>query len=147
MFQLRHINRLEFPTKHVIVLEDDLTHQKEFAELMSKQFPAQGKVGVVFSPSAIVAALMIEKFDNVRLLILDHDMPYGNGSDLIHWMGKHQKEKSENITIVTASDIPENNDRMEIDANSYGIRVHRFEKSDVIAGKANKQIKIATSGP
>ncbi len=45
----------------------------------------------------------------VDLVLLDHDMPNGNGHNLIHWMASTGRQ---NVPVLTFSGIHENNVRM-----------------------------------
>ena len=137
-FQLRHYNRLHFPDKQVLVCEDDLSHQVEFANLMRSLFEPQGTVDITFSPSGALAARAIEVFNShLKLIILDHDMPVGNGSDLIEWMFVTSKK----IPIITASGHYPNNPHMVGLCKKYEIPVHKYTKQEVLDGKANELIK------
>ena len=152
MFELRHINRLHFPNKYVLICEDDLHHQHEFALLMKQLFDRQGTVDFTFTSSGIVAASVVEHMKNIavqmsggnkaepsllKLIILDHDMPLGNASDLLQWMNT----KMHNVPVITASGISQNNDHMKRICDDYGIECHKFQKPEVTGGFANDLIK------
>lgn len=135
-FFLRHINRLKFPTKNVIVCEDDLHHQYEIASKLNNSFERQGNVQFNFVPSGLVAASILVNI-KTSLVLLDHDMPVGNGTDLIEWISANKKE----VPIITFSDIDQNNINMEALCKNRGIEVHKFSKFDVISGSADDLIK------
>jgi CheY-like chemotaxis protein len=131
-FQLRHINRISFPKKHILICEDDLNNQVLAAGAMRRVFDAQGEV--VFSfVSGGVAAAAIMMAQQVDLVLLDHDMPIGNGIDLITWMAEADRK----IPIITFSGIPQNNANMTEAAKTAGIEVFTYGKFDVIAGWAD----------
>lgn len=134
-FQTRHINRLKFPQRHVIVAEDDLDNQIMAGAAMRRRFEAQGEVVFDFVSGGIAAASIMSNHP-ANLLLLDHDMPIGNGSDLIEWMA----ENKSTTPIITFSGIPENNDNMFRLASDKGLEVYRFMKFDVIAGWADQKM-------
>jgi CheY-like chemotaxis protein len=130
-FESRHWNRRKMPTKHVLICEDDLGNQAQMALHFAAVFDVQGPVEFSFVPGGMAAAGVIG-WRTVDLIILDHDMPHGNGPDLLEWMKAHDKK----IPIITFSGITENNDRMmQLGAH------HHFGKSQVIEGKADALIK------
>lgn len=130
-FQYRHVNRTTYPQKHILICEDDLNNQSEMLSHLNTMFEPQGIVQVSVVPGAIAASAVIHNC-RIDLIILDHDLPEGNGSDLLGWMKKEQK----NIPVVTFSGIPENNlHMMNIGAT------HHFQKVEVIIGKADYLIK------
>jgi CheY-like chemotaxis protein len=130
-FQFRHINRLTYPQKHVLICEDDLVQQKRILEHFANIFEPQGTVQFSVVPGALMAAGIITSV-SVDLIILDHDMPQGNGKDLIEWL----KKNNNTTPIITFSGIPYNNTNMI----SYGAH-HLFGKEEVIGGKADDLIK------
>ena len=136
MFQKRHINRMQFPDTHILVVEDDLHHQREFVEWANTIWSRQGKVQFDFVCSGLSAASIINSLE-IDLIILDHDLPVGNGTDLLRWM-KHSCHL--NIPIITASGIPQNNDHMERLCKELSIEVYKYDKFQVIAGGANAKI-------
>jgi CheY-like chemotaxis protein len=137
-FGVRHHNRKTFPTKHVLVCEDDLDNQIMFAKKLRELFDPQGHVQFDFVCSAVAASLIMQQM-KVDLIILDHDMPYGFGSELLHWMKRNNKY----VPIITASGIPENNDYMEKIASKLKLPCHKLQKKDVFEGKADGLIQEA----
>lgn len=135
-FGVRHINRMIFPRKKIIVCEDDLMHQMEIAEHLLKLFGRQSHVEVTFTSSGAAAASIINTLQHVSLIILDHDMPYGNGSDLITWLYTEHKH----IPVITFSGIPENNAHMKKLMDNFKMQNYQFNKDDVIHGNADKII-------
>lgn len=131
-FLYRHINRTTYPTKHVLICEDDLNNQTSFLKHFETVFEPQGEVQVSIVPGSIMAAAIIH-YSKVDLIILDHDLPEGNGSDLLNWL----KQFNINIPVITASGIDYNNVTMQ----SLGAKYSCFNKADVIAGKADNLIK------
>lgn len=130
-FQFRHINRLTYPQKHIVICEDDITNQKKIMEHFLNIFDPQGEVQISMVPGALPAAAIINQC-KVDLIILDHDMPLGNGTDFLTWM----KEYNVDIPVITFSGIPYNNQHM-FDLGAQ----HLFVKGDVIDGKADSLIK------
>ncbi len=135
-FLKRHHNRLEMPDKHILIVEDDIDNQMLFAQWARSLFAPQGKVQIDFVCSGVSAACIMGQLP-INLVILDHDLPIGNGSDLIKWMHHHKKK----IPIITASGIPENNTMMVVGCNAIGMEVYEFWKPEVIDGKANDIVK------
>ena len=130
-FESRHWNRRQMPTKHVLVCEDDLANQALIASHFASVFDVQGEVEFSFVPGGMHAAGIIG-WRKVDLVILDHDMPYGNGADLVKWMRANGHQQP----ILTFSGIAQNNDiLMNLGAN------HHFGKNDVLDGKADALIK------
>jgi CheY-like chemotaxis protein len=134
-FEFRHVARRNYPTKQIVVCEDDLLNQVAIAKLLSEMYDAQGDVQFSFVPGALQAAAIIQSSQDVRLIILDHDMPHGSGTDLIRWMTKN----APGIPVITFSGIDENNDAMV--AASFVVNVSHFSKSRVLAGEANARIR------
>jgi CheY-like chemotaxis protein len=122
---------MTYPQKHVLVCEDDLTQQKRIAEHFSSVFDTQGIVQFSFVPGAVAAASIISSC-KIDLVILDHDMPEGNGADLIAWM----KENKKDIPIITFSGIAQNNANMMAAGAT-----HLAGKEEVIRGQVDDLIK------
>ncbi len=136
-FSLRHINRLQFPDKAILVCEDDIHNQKRILNRLHQLFHAQGLVEIYAVPSGIAAAVILQALKHIKLILLDHDMPYGNGTDLINWMSEfHYKNH-----VITFSGIPENNVNMSRLLSMNSINYHQFNKEEVIAGEADEIIK------
>lgn len=132
MFHQRHHNRIAFPTKHVLVCEDVLTNQASVARHLCDVFEHEGDVVVSLVSGAAAAAAVMQVPPGVHLVILDRDMPYGNGDDLLNWF----RESGVVVPVITFSGIPSNNDAMV----ALGAH-HRFEKQDVIRGAADDVIR------
>src|SRR6185369_4502143 len=135
-FKFRHHNRLKFPTKKIWILEDDLDAQANFVAWARARFEPKGQVQFDFMASGIAAAAALLHL-TPDVLILDHDLPYGNGSDLLGWMKENGKT---NIPIITASGWAPNLDHMMRLSQEYGIEMHRFMKYEVYHGKADALI-------
>lgn len=103
-FQFRHVARLQYPTKHVLVCEDDIAQQLRFCTKLRSMLDPQGIVQISLVPGGLMAAAIMS-YTDVDLLILDHDMPLGNGSDLLTWMTAQGKK----IPVLFASGIKANN--------------------------------------
>lgn len=132
MFYFRHVNRAEYPQKHILICEDDLSCQKRILDHLSQLFDPQGVVQISVVPGSLMAASIIMQC-KVDLIILDHDMPQGNGTDFLNWMktcGKH-------IPIITFSGIPQNNTHM----GTLGATYPFWNKEDIIGGQADDLIK------
>lgn len=132
MFTFRHHNRLTFPTRHVLVCEDVLANQANIARHLCDVFEHEGSVVVSLVAGAAQAAAVMQTPPGVHLVILDRDMPHGNGDDLLKWF----RESGVKVPVITFSGIPGNNDALI----SLGAH-HRFEKQAVIDGAADALIK------
>lgn len=130
-FNFRHINRALYPTKHILICEDNLYNQSAIANHFGNIFGAEHLVQCSFV-SGSLAASSILSYCQVDLILLDHDMPHGNGTDLLNWM----KNTGNKTPVITFSGIPQNNiSMMQNGAN------HLFGKRDVINGDADELIK------
>lgn len=149
-FTLQHINRLNFAYQHILVVEDDSQHQAEFTDYLRRTIaPRQGNidfsvVSTCIGAAGFIQALKDAEFEGkpyIRCIILDHDMGYGNATNLIGWM----RENNIMIPVITASGIPHNNDNMlklGTSPNKYNaLQMHHFQKQEVIDGKATEIIK------
>ena len=131
-FTFRHWNRLKYPTKHILVVEDVITQQKRILDHFNETFEPEGIVQISVVSGGLAAAGVIHHC-KIDLIILDHDLPEGNGTDLLNWM----KQYNINIPVITFSGIPANNAHM----GSLGASHANFGKEDVISGKADVLIK------
>ena len=131
-FQFRHIGRPTYPQKHILIVEDTITHQIDILKHLGTIFEHQGIVQLSVVPGALAAASIIGSGLKIDVIILDHDLPEGNGSDLMLWM----KERGLTIPVITFSGIPQNNNYMM----SLGA-THNFGKGEVICGMADGVIK------
>lgn len=132
MFHFRHHNRAKYPQKHILICEDDLMQQKRVLEHFSTIFEPGGDVQFSVVPGALMAASIISS-TTVDVIILDHDMPQGNGTDLINWL----KNTGRDIPIITFSGIPQNNQNMGL----LGAKYASFQKEDVICGRVDDLIR------
>jgi len=130
-FQVRHWNRLKLPTRHLLICEDDLDCQVRLVTSMRRLLEPQGDA-VVTCVSGGMAAAGVIGWTSVDLVILDHDMPHGNGADLMGWLTSSGRQ----VPVITASGIPANNDAlMRLGAS------HAFTKEQVISGDADALIR------
>lgn len=131
MFNFRHVNRLTYPQKHILICEDDITNQKNIINHFFEVFDPQGLVQISIVPGGLAAAGIISHC-KIDVIILDHDMPEGNGQDLLNWL----KSINSTIPVITFSGIPYNNANMI----SWGA-THFFGKNEVVIGQADDLIK------
>lgn len=129
-FTLQLINRSTFPNKHILICEDDIHNQMVLLTHFRKVFSPQGEVQVSVVPGGMMAAALMQSF-KIDLIILDHDMPFGNGVEFLTWM----KENNLSIPVITASGIDSNNDRLMDNGATY-----KFSKDQVSSGKADETI-------
>jgi CheY-like chemotaxis protein len=97
-------NRAQWPKHHVIVCEDNLEAQSDFASLFARLFGPDGSVQVSFAPGAAQAICLLMQLP-VSLVIVDQDMPWGNGVSVVEMMKKFQPS----VPVMTASGISANN--------------------------------------
>lgn len=158
MFTKRLVNRLTMPTKHVLIVEDDIEQQRNLLGVFQRLFGHQGHVQVSVVPGGDMAANALTrggwsapsledgtdtcpkcgyheaplKCRAVDLVILDHDLPYGNGPEVLEYM----KRWFMACDVITASGIPSNNDAlMAAGAN------HKFTKAQIINGEADDLLR------
>ncbi len=86
-------NRRTHPDRHVVVCEDYLDQQVRIASRFRDTHDPQGRVQFSFVPGGLPAAAIMF-VQRVDLVVLDHDMPNGNGRDLIHWMASTGRQTS-----------------------------------------------------
>jgi CheY-like chemotaxis protein len=130
-FQLRHVNRHKMPTRHILVCEDDLSLQAQIAQHFAQLFEPQGTVVVSYVSGALAACSVLSQ-DTVDLILLDHDMPRGNGPDLMEWLQRMGRD----VPVMTFSGIPDNNEALR----AMGA-AHVFQKDEVIRGDADPNIR------
>lgn len=131
LFPRRLINRLQMPTKHILVIEDVLVHQSDIADHFAKIFPHEGLVQVSYVSGCNAAAGVIERAQ-VDLIILDANTPDGDAFSFLPWRAAMCPE----IPVITFSGIPQNNDWMKQNGSEY-----KFLKHEVIEGKTDELIK------
>jgi|TARA_Y100000310_G_scaffold287065_1_gene311725 CheY-like chemotaxis protein len=126
---------VNFPRKYILVIEDVLGNQGIFYHVLFSIFGWGGFNNIRFNflSSCIDAAVLIESSHQIPdLIILDHDMHFGWGSELLDII----KEKHLSIPIITASGRPEANQLMMEKGASY-----HFHKEQIFHGQANELIK------
>lgn len=138
-FTNRLVNRKTFPTQHVIVCEDDLNVQAQISAKFAQMFDGQGYVQVSYVPGAVQAAAVILRA-GMELILLDHDMPFGNGIDLLAWLKSSGFPPGPRFPVITFSGIEANNDALMAAGAT-----HRFSKSSVLEGAADEAILKAVN--
>jgi CheY-like chemotaxis protein len=132
-FEFRHVNRQEYPQKRILVCEDDLDQQGRLAAHFSRLFGPQHKVQVSFVDGGLAASAVL-CYAKVDLILLDHDMPEGNGVDLLRWL--RPQMTLQGIPIVTFSGIEGNNVALVREGAH-----HKSSKEEVLSGKADELIR------
>jgi len=130
-FERRLVNRRVMPTRHIVVCEDDLSNQREIASHFATVFDPQGYIQISYVCGGLAAAGILYSM-TVNLVILDHDMPDGSGSDLLEWM----KNEGYEAPVITFSGIQSNNEILR----TLGAE-HIFSKRQVIDGEADSLIQ------
>ena len=128
-FEKRLVNRMESPTHHILICEDDIQNQAAIFNNLSSFLKPQGQIEVSCVSGALAAKGVIENV-KVDLILLDYDMPNGNGYDLMFWL-----KIGKQIPVIGISGIQENNTRLL----SLGA-VDVCSKDDLISGKKNDLI-------
>lgn len=115
-FSTTLVNRLQFPVAYVMVVEDDMMHQKMWMDKLSGIFKPQGEVIVTLVPTADMAYSIIKyRVDRElscslpTMLILDHDLQWGNGRELIIGL----RSLGVSCPLFLSSGIDANNANME----------------------------------
>lgn len=142
-FSLRHVARIDFPNKHIVICEDDILCQHQIMSHFNDIFERQGKIRISMLSGTLELANILVSITNlpfykkvtnymIDLIILDHDLPYGNGTDLLIWFKKNNIK----IPIITFSGQPLNNKHMMKLGADY-----EFTKDEVIRGDADNIIR------
>lgn len=139
MFTKRLVNRLTFPTKHVLIVEDDIEQQRNLLGVFQRLFGHQGHVQVSVVPGALMAFWLAGGVGSEAsttemvffdLVLLDHDLPFGNGPELL------RTDVLAGTPVITASGIPSNNDALMAAGAT-----HKFSKAEIIEGKADDLLR------
>lgn len=142
-FTFNHRNRYCFPTKEILIVEDDLLQQSRFAAKFLSLFGHQSSVIATFVPTAMAAFAYIVGLRGFssgqgafaaalpKLIVLDHDLQHGDGAELL----KALSLNGFSMPVMTASGLAGNNDRLMDHGANY-----KFAKDEIIAGKADDVI-------
>lgn len=124
------INRAKMPIKHILVCEDRVLMQAQIATHLSEILEDQGEVDVSFVRGGFEGIAITLKC-KVDLIILDHDMPNGDGAGFLRLL----RECGDETPVITASGIHTNNQRlMDLGAD------YLFDKIQIINGEADELI-------
>ncbi len=133
-FTFKHVNRLEMPIRHILICEDDTLLAALMLQRLGEWFGAQGQVQFSICPGAVYAVGVMSS-GQVDLVILDHDMPHGSGSELLQWIRHESPPHVRDVPVITASGITSNNVRMmELGAT------HQAHKNFVVESRCNDLI-------
>lgn len=117
------------PSKHILVCEDVLVLQSRLAAHFSTVFGHEGLVQISYVCGGNQARGVVE-YSKVNLILLDHDMPDGNGPAFLKWLRTRSHDSYNcQIPVMTFSGISSNNDHLV----SLGANI-LAAKQDVIAG-------------
>lgn len=111
MFTRSLINKVRLPVHNILVCEDSALNQSKIAatlvDLLDPKATGDIEILIDFVTGGLLAAacMQAKKYD---LILLDHDMPDGNGTELIRWM----QLCNINTPIMTFSGLPNNNIQM-----------------------------------
>lgn len=144
-FSAKLVNRAVMPRIHVVVCEDIIEMQAGFARRLAEVFGGEGEVQVSLVCGGAMAAAIINAGLPVDALILDHDMPWGDGGELLKWLAARAHDMgplSVPRLIVGASGIPINNQRM------LNLGAHAaFTKDQIFAGAADEMLLALLTAP
>lgn len=107
-------NRLTFPDRWFLVLEDDLSWQALFASKLGAILGPQGRYVGILAPSAVFGiaswhALRERNFAEPSFILVDHDMPLGNGMEFMEWLAELPYEGK----ICAVSGVDQNNANLQ----------------------------------
>jgi len=130
-------NRAVFPDRHILVCEDHVGQQARAAQRIVTLFGGDQRVQVSLVPGALQAAAVLS-VSKVDLILLDHDMPNGNGQSLLNWMVDRGMVA---VPVITFSGIAENNRRMTAASASFFSRFANKTKEEVLTGAADDVLR------
>ena len=84
-FSLWRVNRLVFPTRWVLICEDDLDQQIVLLGFFRRRYGTQGEVLPIVVGSGVPGLGVYRAMKGIiepMAVLLDHDMPFGNGAEL-----------------------------------------------------------------
>ncbi len=126
-------NRPQMPVRHVLIVEDNINWQVEalkcFARIYGGEHLVQCSVCCGGQPAASFLSYQSAGLD---LVLLDHDMPMGDGVEFLKWFRKGfpLDAKPAPIPVITFSGIEENNAAL-CDAGA----THRGSKTALATGQ------------
>lgn len=132
-FVTSHVNRKEFPTRYALIVEDDSEWQAKILNFCTTMLGNQSNILFVCCPSAVFAKSAFEAMYPMMptFMLLDHDMPWGDGVQLMKWMFKHVGQDvvgAVRLPVCAISGIPQNNKNL----TNYGAQ-HIAKKGDWFA--------------
>lgn len=137
MIDDRPIERLQNPSRHVLICEDDLSAAAAVLFHFTSVFPSQGRVRLSVVSSGRAAAAVVEK-DKAACVVLDYDMPDGDGMYLLHWMGLCRVT---DVPVITSSGLASNNQKLADACTLRQIPFFLCSKFGVAQGLADEFIK------
>ena len=99
-------NRATFPSKWILVCEDDGEWQEKFVAYLTKRFGGQGDVLFVMCPSGIFMPAAAAWANEPYCVLVDHDMPVGHGLDVVRVL----KQGDYQGPICAISGLDQNNE-------------------------------------
>lgn len=125
-------NRPQMPVRHVLIVEDDIDWQIEALKLFTRIYSGNGFVQCsVCCGGQPASSLLSYSSAGLDLVLLDLDMPHGDGLEFLKWFRKGfpLDAKPAPIPVVTFSGIEENNAAL-CDAGA----THRGSKTELATG-------------
>lgn len=126
-------NRPQMPTRHVLIVEDNIGWQIEALKLFQRIYGPDNFVQCsVCCGGQPASSFLSYQSAGLDLVLLDHDMPMGDGVEFLKWFRKGfpLDAKPHPIPVITYSGIEENNATL-CDAGA----THRGSKEALASGQ------------
>lgn len=88
-----HMNRKVFPTRWILVVEDNIEMQSMLLSLLRKRYGSEGAImATAVSSARHAVALLQDKglVDRLLCILADHDTQWGTGSQLLEYLKMHK---------------------------------------------------------
>jgi len=111
-FSDKHVNRVIFPKRWILIVEDNIEMQALLLNLVRKRYGSEGEtLATAVSTARHASALLLDKklVDRLHCILLDHDTQWGDGSDLLSML----KALSIRVPVCGISGVHRNNVRMK----------------------------------
>lgn len=111
IFERCLVNRKTMPTGWMLIVDDHPEWGATMLSELSRVFGPEGRVLFCVAPSAEHAAalLLLLGTQNLLHVFVDHDMPWGNGADLLRYLRTNVLIET-SVPITAMSGLKSNND-------------------------------------
>jgi len=112
MLEDKHCNRTIFPTRWILIVEDNIEMQAMLLSLVRKRYDSEGTTAASAVATARHAIALLADpvlLGRLHCILCDFDTQWGNGEDLM----KYIKEHTITTPICGISGIPFNNERFK----------------------------------